>query len=100
MNGLKKKLFSYMKDERSSSQTLIEALQSIISCETLNIVVLFEGTCFSHAFNKSCQYAMNDSFFVELLTLLLRRHKHLFSNVSLGQEKWKRVSNVDPSMHC
>jgi hypothetical protein len=43
---------------------------------------------------------MNDSFFVELLTLVLRRHKHLFSNVSIGQEKWKSVSNMDPSMHC
>jgi hypothetical protein len=35
-------------------------LKSIISCETLNLFVPFDGACFGHVMSKAAQYVTND----------------------------------------
>ncbi len=52
----KKKLIAYVKDERSNLNAMINALKSIVNCESLELKESFEGICFGHVFSKACQY--------------------------------------------
>jgi hypothetical protein len=46
-------------------------LKFIISCEALNLLVLFYGTCFGHIVSKATQYATNDDkIFKDLAQLM------------------------------
>jgi hypothetical protein len=56
--GLTSKVLCYVKDINSSSMTA--TLKSMISCEALNLLQPFDGTCFGHAMSKVDQYATND----------------------------------------
>ncbi len=31
-----------------------------MDCESLNLLQVYEGTCFGHVLSKTCQYSMND----------------------------------------
>jgi hypothetical protein len=54
------KLIAYVKDEGCNLSTLAQALTSMVSCGPLALVALWQGSCFGHAFNKTCQYVYND----------------------------------------
>jgi len=54
------KLIAYVQDEGGNLSTFTQALISIISYRPLGLIVLWQGLCFSHAFNKTCQYTYND----------------------------------------
>ncbi len=54
---LRKKIVAYVKNKRSNLNIINVALKSIISCDVLDLGENFQGTCFSHAFLKTCQYA-------------------------------------------
>ncbi len=45
---------TYVKDEGSNVNTLINALKSRVKCETLVSEKNFQGTCFGHVFSKVC----------------------------------------------
>ncbi len=55
------KLVACLKDEGGNLSTLAWALTSIISCNPLALSVPWQGSCFDHVFNKTCQYAYNDT---------------------------------------
>jgi hypothetical protein len=52
--GLIKLILVYVKDEASSSNTIIDTLKSMVNCESLVVAKSFQGTCFGHAFSKVC----------------------------------------------
>ncbi len=54
---LRKKFVSYVKNERCNLNIITVALKSTISCDVLGLEENFQGTCFNHAFLKTCQYA-------------------------------------------
>jgi hypothetical protein len=54
--GLRNKIITYVKDEGSNVNTLINALKFVVKCETLGLDESFQGTCFGHVFPKACQY--------------------------------------------
>jgi hypothetical protein len=56
--GFTKKIFVYVKDEGANLNTIKIALKLTISCETLDVMESFEGTCFEHVFSNVCQYAI------------------------------------------
>jgi hypothetical protein len=58
-----KKLFDYVKDEGANLNTMTIALKSTISCETLDVMESFQGTCFEHVFSSVSQYAIVEDFF-------------------------------------
>jgi hypothetical protein len=57
---LRKQIIAYIKDEGSNLNIMIIALKSIVSCDVLGLEKSFQGTCFSYAFSKACQYATID----------------------------------------
>jgi hypothetical protein len=62
-------------------------LKFIISCEALNLLVFFYGTCFGHVVSKATQYATNDDkIFKDLAQLVWNMHKHLSNLTSHGQK--------------
>jgi hypothetical protein len=50
-------LIAYVQDKGSNLSTFAQALISIVNYGPLQ----FLGLCFSHAFNKACQYVCNDT---------------------------------------
>jgi hypothetical protein len=46
-----------VKDEGSNLNTIITVLESIISCDVLNLEENIQRTCFDHTFSKVCQHA-------------------------------------------
>ncbi len=40
--------------------TMTTTLKLVISCETLNLLTPFDGTCFGHAMSKATQYVMTN----------------------------------------
>jgi hypothetical protein len=57
--NLLNKLITYVKDESGNLYTLAQALTSVFSCGPLGLTIPWQGSCFGHAFNKTCQYAFN-----------------------------------------
>lgn len=59
--GFTKKVLCYIQDQGANLQTFRHALKSIVNCESLHNVVLFEdGARFNNVFIKLCQYATNN----------------------------------------
>jgi hypothetical protein len=54
--NLRKKIITYVKDERSNLNAMIDALKSVVNYESLRLKESFQGTCFGHVFSKACQY--------------------------------------------
>ncbi len=54
---LRKKIVAYVKNEKSNLNIRTVALKSTISCDVWELEENFQGTCFSHALLKTCQYA-------------------------------------------
>jgi hypothetical protein len=50
----------FVKDEGNNLGTMATTLQSIINYELLNLLWVYEGTCFGHVMFKLCQYVLND----------------------------------------
>jgi hypothetical protein len=60
---LRKKISTYVKDERSNLNTMFITLKSIVSCDVLDLTKKIQGNYFSHAFFKACEYASIDEIF-------------------------------------
>ncbi len=58
--GLLHIIIAFVKDESNNLTTMATTLQSIVECEPLKLVKVYEGTCFGHVMSKACQYATND----------------------------------------
>jgi hypothetical protein len=58
--GLTFKILCYVKNECTNLGNLTTTLKFVISCETLNLHVHFDGSCFGHAMSKATQYASNN----------------------------------------
>jgi hypothetical protein len=55
--GLTRKILACVKNESANSNTMIIVLKSIVSCEALDVMESFYGTCFWHTFFKAWQYS-------------------------------------------
>ncbi len=49
-----------MKNESGNPSTLERAFIFVVRCVLLVFVTFCQGSCFGHAFNKTCQYVYND----------------------------------------
>ncbi len=58
--SLTSKVLCYVKDKGTNLASMTTILKSIISCETLNLLVPFHGACFGHVMSKAGQYVTND----------------------------------------
>jgi hypothetical protein len=55
------KLITYMKDEGGNLSTLARALSYVVNYVPLKLASPWQGSCFGHAFSKTCQYVHNDA---------------------------------------
>jgi hypothetical protein len=55
------KIIACVKDEGGNLSTLAQALSFVVSCVHVALVAPWQGSCFGHAFNKTCQYVTNDA---------------------------------------
>jgi hypothetical protein len=51
--GLRNKIITYVKDESSNLNTMINVFKSIGKCENSSLKENFQGTCFGHDFSKT-----------------------------------------------
>ncbi len=63
-------MFAFVKNKGSNLGTMDITLHSIIDCEPLKPLQLYEGICFIHVMSKTYQYAMNDDKVSVNLTLV------------------------------
>ncbi len=68
--GFTFKILCYIKDEGTNLGNMTSTLKFVISCEALNLHVLFNGSCFRHAMSKATQYATNDDKISKDLSLI------------------------------
>jgi hypothetical protein len=54
-------MISFVKDEGNNLAIVATTLHSVINCEPLKILRVYEGTCFGHVMFKACQYAINNN---------------------------------------
>jgi hypothetical protein len=59
--NLLNKLIAYVKQKGGNLSSLTQILTLVVSCGPLGLVIPWQGLCFGHAFNKTCQYACNDT---------------------------------------
>jgi hypothetical protein len=52
--GLLHQFIAFVKDESTNIFAMVVALHSIIDCEPLKILRVYEGTCFGHVMSKVC----------------------------------------------
>jgi hypothetical protein len=64
------KIVCYIKNEGTNLGNMTSTLKFVISCEALNLHVLFSGSCFRHAMSKATQYATNDDKISKDLNLI------------------------------
>jgi hypothetical protein len=69
--GLRKKKFTYVKDEGSNLTTMITALKSIVTCEILGLDESFPSTCFGHVFLRRVSMLQLMLRFVKTINLFL-----------------------------
>lgn len=55
------KLITHLKDQGCNLSTLAQVFSSMVKCAPLALTILWQVSCFGHAFNKKCQYAYNDT---------------------------------------
>jgi len=53
---LRKKVISYVKDEKFNLNVMIYGLKFIMNYESIGLEESFQKTCFGHTFSKACQY--------------------------------------------
>lgn len=58
--GLLHQVIAFVKDEGSNLTIMATILQSIVDCEPLKLLRVYDGTCFGHLMSKACQYVTND----------------------------------------
>lgn len=68
--GFTFKVLCYVKDECTNLVSMTTALMLVISYEALNLLQLFDGTCFGHAMSKVAQYAIDDDRISKNLALM------------------------------
>jgi hypothetical protein len=61
--GLLHRVIAFVKDEGTNLSPMGTTLHSIIDCEPLRILRVYEGTRFGHVMSKACKYATNDEIF-------------------------------------
>jgi hypothetical protein len=47
-------IIAFVKDEGTNLSAMVATLYSIINCEPLKILRVYEGTCFGHVMSKAC----------------------------------------------
>jgi len=53
--GLRKKIHCLCQNEGFNINAMTTTLKYVVSCESLGLEELFEGTNFGHGFSKACQ---------------------------------------------
>jgi hypothetical protein len=52
--GLKHRILAFVKDYNNNLTSMATTLHSIVDCELLNLLQVYEGTCFGHVLFKAC----------------------------------------------
>jgi len=65
-HNLRKKIIVYVKDEGANLNAMTMVFKTIINCDILGVEESFNGTCFGHAFSKTCQYATTERKYVRI----------------------------------
>jgi hypothetical protein len=91
-----------VKDEGFNLNAMTDAINSIVSCETLGLKESFLGTCYGHFFFfKACQYATTNEKVCRISSLFLSSsHKELFLIASFGPKNLKRESRKYVFIKC
>ncbi len=55
------KLIACVKNEGGNLSTFAEAFNYVVRYNPLGLVAPWQGSCFGHTFNKTCQYVCNDA---------------------------------------
>jgi len=72
--GLLHQVIAFIKNESINLSIMATTLHSIIDYEPLNILRVYEGTCFGHVMSRDCQYATNDeNVFVRLRNVSVKK---------------------------
>ncbi len=58
--GFIHQVLTFVKDEGDNLASMATTLGSIVDCELLNLIQVYEGICFGHVLSKTCQCSMND----------------------------------------
>jgi hypothetical protein len=56
------KLIARVKTEGGNLSTFARAFNYVVNYNPLGIVAPWQGYCFGHTFNKTCQYVCNDAY--------------------------------------
>ncbi len=57
--------------------TFARALSFVANCVPLKLVTPWQGSCFGHAFNKTCQYVCNDTnVYIDFWEVNLKATQH------------------------
>jgi hypothetical protein len=68
--GLIHHVLFFVKDEGNNLGSMAMTLKSIVECEPLKMLRMYENTCFGYVMLKACQYATNDDKVLIGLTLV------------------------------
>jgi hypothetical protein len=63
--GLRKKIITFIKDERVNLNAMTSALKSIVSCDILGLKESFNGSCFRHFFPRDAKMGLLKRKFVK-----------------------------------
>jgi hypothetical protein len=78
---------------------LANPLKFVVKCETLGLEESFQGTCFCHAFSRTCQYATTDDkvyknlkyVFIKFTQTCLHKCITWPNKSSKGYQKWNKA---------
>jgi len=68
--GLIHRIFVFVKDEGNNLGSMAMTSKSIIDCEPLKMLQVYEGICFGYVMSKAYQYTTNDDKVLVGLTLV------------------------------
>jgi hypothetical protein len=81
-----------IKDERSNLQTCANALNYVVSYNSLGLLKPFDGSCFEHEFSKVCKYAIrNDKLCTSLSYASIKDMKVPSKNALDGPKNQAKV---------
>jgi hypothetical protein len=84
----------FVKEEGNNWITISIALHSIINYEPLELIKVYEYTCFGHVMsNMACQYAINDNTVSKGSTCVKRCTSYYIKNDYMAKKSKKKGKN-------
>ncbi len=89
--GLRKKIIAYIKYEGANLNSMTLIVKFVVNCEILGLEESFNGTCFDHAFSKTCHYVT--------IKEKVCKDLRIVSIKFVQSEIWKGKIRVDESLY-